>query len=67
MVGAGAALNDAGDHTMAGWIVLGVLAVALAWALWMVAKALGAPSEPFGMGGYGKGPESEKHPRAAPH
>lgn len=52
---------------MAGWIVLGVLAVALGWALWMVARALGAPSEPFGLGGYGRGPESAKQRHAAPH
>jgi len=50
-----------------GWIVLVGLAGLLAWALWMVARALNAPSEPFGMGGYGKGPESDKraHPRAS--
>lgn len=48
-----------------GWIVLLVLGVATAWACWMVAKALAAPSEPFGAGGYGQGPESEKHKRYA--
>jgi len=47
-----------------GWIVLAVLGCLLGWALWMVMKALNAPSEPFGYGGYGKGPESDKQHRA---
>jgi hypothetical protein len=46
-----------------GWIVLLALGIAVAWACWMVARALAAPSEPFGRGGYGKGPESEKQRR----
>lgn len=44
-----------------GWIVLAGVGLATLWACWMVAKALSAPSQPFGMGGYGKGPESDKH------
>jgi hypothetical protein len=43
-----------------GWIVLLGVGIATAWACWMVARALVAPSEPFGQGGYGEGSESEK-------
>jgi len=52
-----------------GWIVLAGVAGLTGWAIWMVARALSAPSPPFGLGGYGTGPEANKrvrpHPKAS--
>jgi len=51
---------------MEGWLVLAVFGVLLAWAIWMCAKAINSPSEPFGQGGYGSGSEADKIRRYRP-
>jgi hypothetical protein len=52
------------EETMqTGWIALGLLAVLAAWGCWIAWRGITAPSAPFGEGGYGSGPESEKHKR----
>lgn len=43
------------------WIVTVVGLSLFVWMVYMVARALKAPFPPFGMGGYGKGSEAEKH------